>query len=83
MKDLGLYNAQLGDGGAVALAEALKVNSSMKELDLHSNQIGVSTAVLTRFYGQNTIQKQNRAPSWGLKKTQKYFIRNNSLFLLA
>ncbi|KJE93094.1 hypothetical protein CAOG_003935 [Capsaspora owczarzaki ATCC 30864] len=39
-----LGDRQIGDDGAEAIAEALKVNTTMSELDLGKNQIGVAGA---------------------------------------
>ena len=36
---------QIGDKGAVAIADALKINSSVTEIDLHYNQVGDKGAV--------------------------------------
>ena len=37
---LRLYGNQIGDKGAIAIAEALKVNGALTELSLGSNRLG-------------------------------------------
>ena len=40
MPTIGLYNIQIGDTGATALSEALKVNSTVTYIGLGKNKIG-------------------------------------------
>ena len=40
LKSLSLYNNNIGDAGAAAIANAIAVNASVTKLDLRLNQIG-------------------------------------------
>ena len=40
LKSLSLYNNNIGDAGAAAIANAIAVNASLKSLELFGNQIG-------------------------------------------
>ncbi|MDC0857663.1 hypothetical protein OAP83_02990, partial [Rickettsiales bacterium] len=44
LSTLGLWNNQIGDEGAQALANALQTNSSLSALNLRNNQIGADGA---------------------------------------
>ena len=45
MHTLKLYNSNIGDAGAVAIAEALKFNAVLNNVDLYSNKIGDAGAI--------------------------------------
>ena len=49
---LGLTDNQIGDQGAVALGEALKVNAVLQFLDLKNNRIGQGPKELLREIGK-------------------------------
>ena len=42
LKELNISNYKIGDKGAIELAEALKINTNLKTIDISNNEIGTS-----------------------------------------
>ena len=43
--ELNLFNKNIGDNGAIAISETLKVNTTLQELNISSNNIGENGAI--------------------------------------
>ena len=56
MTQLSLWNNNIGDAGAVSLAEAMKINTTMTQLHLRSDNIGVAGAASLAEAVKSTLQ---------------------------
>ncbi|KAL0238159.1 hypothetical protein GEMRC1_012632 [Eukaryota sp. GEM-RC1] len=90
---INLYNNSIGPEGAIAIAEALKVNSLVSTIHLDNNSIGnegaiaiaealkVNSSVTTIYLDNNSINSQTQQSLKSLHKNRMSFLNKFSLFI--